>query len=354
MHHFFTGNACEGTSDLFETDFYGQPAYLSQSGQLYGEAMAMAQGLIYTFGPTFRAEKSKTRRHLSEFWMIEPEMAFYDNDRNMDLIEEFIRYISKSVLANCREHLELLERNIEALEAVDQTFPRISYTEAVEILKGEKDANGQNSLTVLQNDLVEVKARIEDVEKDIAEREELLAGQGIKKGVRNFNLNKVANLKAELSDLKEKEENIPQWLQSAKDFEWGADFGGSDETVITRLYQTPIMVHDWPKEIKAFYMKQHDEDPRLVKGVDVLAPEGFGEIVGGGERETNKDYLVDQIKKHELPMEAFEWYLDLRRYGSVPHAGFGLGLERFVCWICGVRHIREAIPLPRMYGRLFP
>ena len=350
----FTGNACEGTSDLFETDFYGQPAYLSQSGQLYGEAMAMAQGLIYTFGPTFRAEKSKTRRHLSEFWMIEPEMAFYDNNQNMDLIEEFTRYVVKRVVENCREHLELLDRNVESLEAVDQTFPRISYTEAVAILKGEKEVDGRNSLAVLQSDLEEVKKRMAEIETDIAEREELLAGQGIKKGVRNFNLNKVATLKAELAELREKEENIPQWMESAKNFEWGNDFGGSDETVLTRLFETPIMVHDWPKDIKAFYMKRNEQDENLVKGVDVLAPEGFGEIVGGGERETNKDFLIAQIKKHDLPMEAFEWYLDLRRYGAVPHAGFGLGLERFVQWMCGLHHIRETVPLPRMYGRLFP
>jgi len=193
-----------------------------------------------------------------------------------------------------------------------------------------------------------------EIEKEIAEREELLAGQSIKKGVRHFNLNKVATLKAELSELREKKENIPQWMESAQNFKWGNDFGGSDETVLTRLFETPIMVHDWPKDIKAFYLKRNEDDANLVKGVDVLAPEGHGEIVGGGERETNKEYLIEQIKKHDLPMEAFEWYLDLRRYGAVPHAGFGLGLERFVGWICGIHHIRETIPLPRMYGRLFP
>ena len=350
----FTANASEGTSTLFETDFYGQPAYLSQSGQLYGEAMAFAQGLIYTFGPTFRAEKSKTRRHLSEFWMIEPEMAFYDNEMNMDLIEEFLRSVVNEVLQHCKMELEVIDRNVAALETVNNKFPRMTYDEAVQIIKGEKDVDGRNSIKTLEDDLRIIKEEIESKKSEAEERQAKVDAGGMKKGEKNFNLNKIATLKAEVTVLEEKAENIPLWINSAKNFQMGNDFGGSDETVLTRLFDTPIMVYRWPKAIKAFYMKTDETDENYVKGVDVLAPEGYGEIVGGGERETNKEYLIDQINKHQLPMEAFEWYLDLRRYGSVPHAGFGLGLERFVTWICGLHHVRETIPFPRMYGRLGP
>lgn len=350
----FTGNACEGTSTLFETDFYGQPAYLSQSGQLYGEAMAMAHNLIYTFGPTFRAEKSKTRRHLSEFWMIEPEMAFYDLDQNMDLIEDFFRFIVKDVAENCADELELIERNVEKLKEADAPFERITYDDAVKIIRGEKDVNGQNSIKTLKDDLEAIHKAITEAELEISDRQSNIDKGGMKKGAINFNKNKIDQLKVEVKELKEKAENIPQWIKSAESFEKGNDFGGSDETVLTRLFKAPVMVYKWPKAIKAFYMKQDEGDENYVKGVDVLAPEGYGEIIGGGERETDKEYLIQQIKKHDLPMEAFEWYLDLRRFGSVPHAGFGLGLERMVAYICGLHHVRETIPFPRMYGRLLP
>lgn len=350
----FTGNACEGTSTLFETDFYGDPAYLSQSGQLYGEAMALAQSKIYTFGPTFRAEKSKTRRHLSEFWMIEPEMAFYNLEQDMDVIEDFVRYVIRRVLESSRTELEIIERDVAALEKADAPFARITYDEAVEIIKGKRDVNGRNSIETLVNDLKELKEQIAANDEEIARREAHIKTPGLKKGEINFNIAAVAKLRAANKELEEKAENIPQWLESARNFEHGNDLGGSDETVITRLFDTPVMVYRWPKAVKAFYMKQDETDPNYVKGVDLLAPEGFGEIVGGGERETDKDYLIEQIKRHELPMEAFEWYLDLRRFGSVPHAGFGLGLERMVAYVCGLRHIRETIPFPRMYGRLLP
>jgi asparaginyl-tRNA synthetase len=350
----FTGNACEGTSTLFETDFYGDPAYLSQSGQLYGEAMAMAMGKIYTFGPTFRAEKSKTRRHLSEFWMIEPEMAFYDLEMNMDLIEGFLRHVVSRVLEKNKEELQIIERPIEPLENITKPFPRIPYHDAIEILKGKREVNGRNAITLLEEDLKNAQARLEEIHADIAQREVKLADSSLKKGERKFHEDKVRNLHAEQSSLEELCRNIPTWLESAKNFEVGNDLGGSDETVITRLFDTPIMVYNWPHEVKAFYMKRDANNPELAKGVDVLAPEGYGEIVGGGERETNKDWLVEKIKEHELPMEAFEWYLDLRRYGSVPHSGFGLGLERLVAWVCKLPHVRETIPFPRMYGRLLP
>lgn len=350
----FTGNACEGTTDLFETEFYGDTAYLSQSGQLYGEAMAMAMGKIYTFGPTFRAEKSKTRRHLSEFWMIEPEMAFFDIFQNMDLIESFLQFVIEEVLTSCEKELDIVGRDKEALAKAKNTFIRLSYDDAVALLKGEKDVEGRNSIALLEQDLAEAKQKIEENLKDITERETLINTPGTKKGVVNFNKNKVAQLKNELLDLEEATKNIPVWLESAKNFTYGNDFGGSDETVLTRLYDVPVMVYDWPHEVKAFYLKRNPEDTRFARGVDVLAPEGYGEIVGGGERETNAEMLKEKINEHNLPMEEFEWYLDLRRFGSVPHSGFGLGLERLVAYICKLPHVRETIPFPRMYGRLKP
>lgn len=351
----FTGNACEGTSTLFETDFYGRPAYLSQSGQLYGEALAMAHGKIYTFGPTFRAEKSKTRRHLSEFWMIEPEMAFYDLDMNMDLIESFLKYVVQDVTTHCKSELEILERNTAFLEnAVHQKFPRIHYDDAVAMIRGEKDVDGKNSIALLEQDLAEIKSRMAQLENEVAEREAKIATGALKQGEVNFNRNKIDTIKNEIKELEEKANNIPQWLNSARNFEHGNDFGGSDETVLTRLFSCPVMVYNWPAAVKAFYMKRDPKDPRYVKGVDVLAPEGYGEIVGGAEREDNYDLLLERIHHEQLPVEAFEWYLDLRKFGSVPHAGFGLGLERMVLWISGAQHIREAIPFPRFYGRLEP
>jgi asparaginyl-tRNA synthetase len=350
----FTGNACEGTSNLFETDFYGDTAYLSQSGQLYGEAMAFAMGKIYTFGPTFRAEKSKTRRHLSEFWMIEPEMVFFDIFQNMDLIENFLRSVITSVLTNCKAELEMVGRDTTVLEQIIKPFPRLSYDEAVRIIKGEQDVNGQNSIKSLEDELAQVQVKIIEINNEIIEREEKIKTPGMKKGEIGFNQAKIDKLKQEIKDLEEQERNIPGWLNSARNFEYGNDFGGSDETVLTRLFDVPVMVYNWPHEVKAFYLKRDPENSKFARGVDVLAPEGYGEIVGGGERETDTDLLIEKIKEHQLPMEAFEWYLDLRRYGSVPHAGFGLGLERLVTWICKLPHVRESIPFPRMYGRLLP
>ena len=351
----FTGNAAEGTTTLFETDFYGEPAYLAQTGQLYGEAGALAHGKIYTFGPTFRAEKSKTRRHLSEFWMIEPEMAFFRNEENMDLIQDFIQKTVARVMEDCKYELEILGRDTSSLEsAVANDFPRISYDAAVKILKGEEAVNGKTSLELLDEELASYQNELKEVQDEIAEREEKISSGTLKKGERNFNQNKVDKLKGRIKEIEEHLQNLPQWRSSAENFKYGSDLGGSDETVLTKLFGLPIMVFNWPAEIKAFYMKRAEDNENLVKGVDVLAPEGFGEIVGGSEREDNLDLLVERIKEHGLPMEAFEWYLDLRRFGSVPHAGFGLGLERFVQWICGIHHIREVIPFPRYYGNLFP
>ena len=273
-----TPSASEGTSTLFEVPYFDLGnAYLTQSGQLYAEAGAMALGKVYCFGPTFRAEKSKTRRHLTEFWMVEPEVAFNDLNDNMDLAEEFLEYIVQSVLKDRAVELKLLERNTEKLEKVRRPFPRISYDEAVEILK--------------------------------------------KKGVA---------------------------------FEWGNDFGGADETVISEEFDRPVMVHRYPSAVKAFYMKRDPQNPNVALALDVLAPEGYGEVIGGSQREDDIDLLLKRIDENKLPHEAFEWYLDLRRFGSVPHAGFGLGIERTVSWICGLEHIRETVPFPRMIYRLTP
>ena len=351
----FTGNAAEGTTTLFSTKFYENEAYLSQSGQLYGEAMAMAMGKIYTFGPTFRAEKSKTRRHLSEFWMIEPEMAFFDLDMNMDLIEEFIKYITNEVNENCKAEMEILERDTTIFDNIkNNKFPRLTYDKAVKILKGDEPVNGKTTIQTLENDLALVKAQIASNQEEIRLAEEEIKKSGTSKGTKNYLQNKIDRLKNSIIELEIQEKNIPAWLKSAADFEYGSDFGGSDETVLTRMFDVPVMVYNWPHEIKAFYMKRDKNNSAFAKGVDVLAPEGYGEVVGGGERETDLNQLIEKINEHKLPMSAFEWYLDLRRFGSVPHSGFGLGLERMVSWVCKLKHIRETIPFPRYYGNLMP
>jgi asparaginyl-tRNA synthetase len=326
---------------------------LSQSGQLYGEAMAMAMGKIYTFGPTFRAEKSNTPRHLSEFWMIEPEMAFYTNEDNMNLIERFVKHVIGRVLYLCKNELEVLERDISSLQkAASSNYPRIPYTDAIKILRGEMDYNGKNTIQTQKDDLAAIELRISEIEADIKNRQESMASMS--KGQQKFNEAKILALQSEQRDLEEKQRNIPKWIESALNFEDGNDFGNSDETVLTRIFDTPIMVYNWPSKIKSFYMKEVDGNPDYVKGVDLLAPDGFGEIVGGSERETDIDVLVRKINEHQLDMNVFEWYLDLRRFGSVPHAGFGLGLERLVRWVCNLQHVRETIPFQRRYGRIEP
>ena len=272
-----TANAAEGTTSLFNVDYYDRTAYLSQTGQLYGEAGAMAFNKVYVFGPTFRAEKSKTRRHLTEFWMLEPEMAYCDIEENMEWAEKLLVYIVEQCLEKCKEELKLLERDISKLENIKAPFPRLTYDEAAKLLK-----------------------------------------------------------------------------ENGVDFEYGNDFGGTDETVIAEQFDRPVIVHRWPADIKAFYMKRDADNSDLALGMDVLAPEGYGEIIGGGQREDDYNTLVKRIKEHDLPMKPFKWFLDLRKYGSVPHAGFGMGLERTVTWICGIKHIRETIPFPRTMARLEP
>lgn len=342
----FTGNAVEGTSTLFETNYFDEKAYLTQSGQLYGEAMAMAHGKIYTFGPTFRAEKSKTRRHLTEFWMIEPEMAYYDLDMNMDLAEEMISFIVDRVLTRREQELETLGRDVSKLQKVKNDFPRITYTEAIEMLKSDK-------MRDMLNDM-ETSRKVEDP-KLRTEMAEIEKEHGQAKKGRKLQIEKrLREIRARMEEIEEDLRNIPVWRKSALEKEWGDDLGGSDETLLTMQFDTPIMVYGYPAEIKAFYMKHDPNDEKVALGVDMLAPEGYGEIIGGGQREESLEALLTRIKEHNLPEEAFKWYLDLRKFGSVPHSGFGLGLERTVAWICGLSHVRETIPFPRMLGRLYP
>ncbi len=273
-----TPAAVEGTTTLFETDYFGAPAYLTQSGQLYNEATAAAFGKVYTFGPTFRAEKSKTRRHLTEFWMVEPEWSYGTLDDYMKVAEEFVSYIVQTVLKERSAELQQLERDTSRLEKVVPPFPRISYTDAVELLH----KNGY------------------------------------------------------------------------PDFSWGEDFGAPHETVISEQFEKPVFVHHYPTEMKAFYMAPDPNDPKVCLSADLLAPEGYGEIIGGGERSADLGYLEKQIEKHKLPRAAYEWYLDLRKYGSVPHAGFGLGVERTITWILKLDHLRETIPFPRLLEKIYP
>lgn len=306
----------------------------------------MAYGKIYTFGPTFRAEKSATRRHLTEFWMIEPEMAFYDLDMNMQLAEDFVSHIVQDVLENCQDELEALERDTSVLERVKTPFPRISYDEAVELLRSDETAQ------MIDERMEALRAEKSELE---AEREENQKRRGqAKKHVKRKIDAREIEINKRVNEIEEALRNLPDWKESAQTFEWGSDFGGNDETVLTWHFDRPVIVHRFPAEIKAFYMKRDPEDNRLAMGVDVLAPEGYGEIIGGGERATDLDFLKEQIEKHDLPEEVFDWYLDLRKFGSVPHSGFGLGLERTISWICGREHVRETIPFPRTIRRLHP
>jgi len=272
-----TPSSCEDTSTLFETDYFGERAYLTQSGQLYNEAEIMSFGKVYCFGPTFRAEKSKTRRHLLEFWMLEPEMAWADLDECMRVEEELVSYIVQTTLENRAQELKTLQRDTTMLERVEPPFPRLTYDSAVEILNRE--------------------------------------------GV---------------------------------SIEWGDDFGAPHEVALAEHFEKPVFVHHYPTQCKAFYMEIDPERPEVCLSVDLLATEGYGEIIGGGQRSANYEYLEQQVERLGIPRQAYEWYLDLRRYGSVPHSGFGLGLERTVAWICGVKHIRETIPFPRLLGRIYP
>lgn len=342
-----TPNAVEGTSTLFETEYFKLgKAYLTQSGQLYGEAGAMALGKIYVFGPTFRAEESKTRRHLTEFWMVEPEMAWFDLDDDMKLAEDFIAHIVQTVLKERRAELAELGRDISVLENILPPFPRVSYDEAVEMLHSDRTAK-----MVDEKQAAAEKERAEllaELESNAAQYNQVKQWQRKKFDAREIAIN---NRVAELDELLR---NLPKWKESARTFEHGGDLGGSDETLLTWYFDRPVIVHRYPAAVKAFYMKRDPEDETKALAMDVLAPEGYGEIIGGSQREDNLDFLLERIEEHNLPQEVFEWFLDLRRYGSVPHAGFGLGVERTVAWICGLDHVRETIPFPRLIHRNRP
>lgn len=273
-----TPSSCEGTTNLFHTKYFDEDAYLSQSGQLYAEAAAMALNKVYSFGPTFRAEKSKTRRHLIEFWMIEPEMAFVDHEGNLEYQEQMLEFVAQSVLQNCQTELQTLERDISKLEKIKAPFPRITYDEAIELLHRE----------------------------------------------------------------------------GFDDIQWGEDFGAPHETKIAESFDKPVFITHYPTEIKSFYMKPDPKRPEVVLCADLIAPEGYGEIIGGSQRIDDPELLAERYEEHSLSKEAYAWYLDLRKYGTVPHSGFGLGLERTVAWICGLDHVRETIPFPRMLNRLYP
>ncbi|MGD1995578.1 MAG: asparagine--tRNA ligase [Anaerolineae bacterium] len=283
-----TPAAGEGTTTLFETDYFGEPVYLAQTGQLYNEANIYSFGPVYCFGPTFRAEKSKTRRHLTEFWMVEPEVPFCDLDQLMEIMEQFVSYIVQTCLRERKQELALLERDTDPLERVTPPFPRISYDEALQMI-------------------TEIREETED-------------------------------------------EHLRRFLE----IEWGDDFGSPHETELTNRFEKPIFVYGYPTEAKAFYMEPWPDRPEITKSVDLLAPEGYGEIIGGSERISDPALLLERLKEWDLPREAFEWYIDLRRYGSVVHSGFGLGVERTVTWICGLDHLRETIPFPRTLKRVYP
>ena len=343
----FAPAAGEGASTLFSVDYFGEPVYLAQTGQLYVETACMAHRKVYCFGPTFRAEKSKTRRHLTEFWMVEPEIAFASLDDVLDLAEDFVCALVRRVLTDHRADLESLDRDISALERIQKPFHRISYSEAADILRGPR------AKELLEQDLADNTAELEELNCKIDELAETA-----KTARKQWQKDKAAQEeqadRERRSELEEEITNIPRHMELAANFKWGSDLGGSDETILSRLHQRPVLVHRYPKEVKAFYMRVDREDDRVVENFDMLAPEGFGEIIGGSAREEDYDILLSRIHEEGLPQEPYEWYLDLRRYGSVPHGGFGLGVERTLAWLCGLKHVRETIPFPRMMGKVYP
>lgn len=343
----FAPAAGEEIQTLFKVDYFGEPVFLAQTGQLYVEAACMSHRKVYCFGPTFRAEKSKTRRHLSEFWMVEPEIAYAGLDDVIEVAEDFVRSIVERVLRDHRDELIELDRNIESLEAVKKPFYRITYTEAAELLRGPK------ARELLENDLAEKKARVAELDKKIEELDAVAKGGG-KQWQKDKAAAEMIVAREDRSELDEQIRNIPHHMELAANFRWGSDLGGSDETIISRLHDRPVFVTHYPKYVKAFYMREDRNDDRVTENFDLLAPEGVGEIIGGSAREEDLDRLLARIKHEGLPQEDYEWYLDLRRYGSVPHGGFGLGFERTVAWLCGLKHLRESIAYPRMMGKFYP
>ena len=336
----------EDAQSLFEVDYFGSPLHLTQTGQLHVESAAMSFGKVYCFGPTFRAEKSKTRRHLTEFWMVEPEVAFIDLDGLLELAENFVSFIAAQVLQNNRSELETLGADLQALEKIKPPFYRLTYTDAVDILTGEKTKK------FLAGRLEDLKNRKQQIENRITELEQQQKGQ-IKQWKRDKNAAELIELRSELSEIETKIENNPKHAKLASEFVWGKDLGGSDETIISQMHDKPIFVTHYPKQAKAFYMKADRSNDKVVLNFDLLAPDGFGEIIGGSAREDDYDLLAKRITEFGLKVEDYSWYLDLRKYGSVPHGGFGLGVERTVAWLTGERHIRQCIPFPRMMDKVY-
>jgi len=336
----------EDKQTLFEVDYFGSPLHLTQTGQLHVESAAMSFGRVYCFGPTFRAEKSKTRRHLTEFWMVEPEVAFIELEGLLELAENFVSFIADQVLQNNRSQLETLGADLEALEKIKPPFYRLTYTDAVDILTGEKTKK------FLADQLEELKNQKQQLENRIAELEEEQKGQ-IKQWKRDKNAAELIELRSELNEVDTRIENNPKHAKLAAEFVWGKDLGGSDETIISQMHDKPVFVTYYPKEAKAFYMKTDRDNDKVVLNFDLLAPASFGEIIGGSVREDDYDLLSARITEFGLNVEDYGWYLDLRRYGSVPHGGFGLGVERTVAWLTGERHIRQCIPFPRMMDKVY-
>ncbi|MEI6563768.1 MAG: asparagine--tRNA ligase [bacterium] len=339
--------AGEDRQSLFPVDYFGEKLFLSQTGQLYLESACMSLGKVYCFGPTFRAEKSKTRRHLTEFWMVEPEVAFAELEEVMALAEDLICAIVAAVLEKNRPDLDVLNRDVSVLEKIVKPFPRMTYTEAGELLRGS--AIRQK----LEQELEQEKGRLQSLIKELEAAEASLATA--KKGWQQEKQEtRVRELREDIHELEQEIAVRPEHLRLAQSFAWGEDLGGSDETLVSRQFERPVFVTEYPRDAKAFYMKVSPNDPRTVRNFDLLAPQGYGEIIGGSQREENPDVIEASMKAKGLRPEDYSWYLDLRRYGSVPHGGFGLGVERTLTWLCGLKHVRETIPFPRTMGRVYP
>jgi len=339
--------AGEDRQSLFPVDYFGEKLFLSQTGQLYLESACMSLGKVYCFGPTFRAEKSKTRRHLTEFWMVEPEIAFAELEDVMALAEDMICAIVVAVLDKNRPDLEVLGRNVAALEKIVKPFPRITYTEAGELLRGSSMRHN------LEQELEQEKGRLQVLMKEL-ESEEALLGKAKKGWQQEQQEIHIRELREDIHELEQEIQVCPEHIRLAQSFAWGEDLGGSDETIVSRQFECPVFVTGYPRAAKAFYMKVSPDNPRTVRNFDLLAPQGYGEIIGGSQREENPDVIEESMRAKDLRPEDYSWYLDLRRYGSVPHGGFGLGVERTLTWLCGLKHVRETIPFPRMMGRVFP
>ena len=343
----FTTLAGEGEQTLFEVDYFGTPLHLAQTGQLYLEAAAMSFGKVYSFGPTFRAEKSKTRRHLTEFWMVEPEVAYTDLNGLLELGENFVSFIVQRVLEQNPSELKTLGADIAHLETITPPFHRLTYTEVAEILTSKKCAD------FMKAQLEDFNSRKTEIENRISKIEQENKTPGLKKWKQEKNAKALLELRAELSELDTRIENNPKHAQLAAEFQWGKDLGGSDETIISLMHEKPVFVTHYPKQAKAFYMKTDRSNDKVVENFDLLAPKGFGEIIGGSVREDDYDYLLNKINAEGYSPESYSWYLDLRKYGSVPHGGFGLGVERTVAWITGEKHIRQCIPFPRLMDKIY-